>query len=149
LRCSGQRNIAKHKRVRTPDRITAVRALVVSPQKQPKTSKSPSEAARILRGQGVHISEMSVRRIIKNDLQLTFRRRVNAHFMTRAQKEAREVRCLTWLARHGGDYRQFIFSDESVSILLAAGPAPTFNCSYSHYGRARLFETMDFMRLDE
>jgi hypothetical protein len=80
----------------------------VSPLRQPNTAMSPAEATQELRGRGVQISMSSVRRIIKRHMEMTYRRRINAHFMTPQQKQNCVARCEVWREQRGPDKHRII-----------------------------------------
>jgi hypothetical protein len=61
----------------------------VSPNSQPQTSATPREFSLLLG----NISESFVRRVLKDDFGLKPIRRINAHYLTAAQKTNRVVRC--------------------------------------------------------
>jgi hypothetical protein len=86
---TGQQDVEKRKRVRTPDWVNAVLMFAVSPNSQPQTSATPREISLLLG----NISESSVRRVLKDDFGLKPIRRINAHHLTAAQKANRVVRC--------------------------------------------------------
>jgi hypothetical protein len=74
--------VGRHtRRARHPERIIAVRNMIVSPQHAPGTHRPPREIARV-----IGTSHRTVRRIIDEDLDMRHFTRLAVHAMTDARK---------------------------------------------------------------